>query len=76
MDALSLDNAESSSNRAMTGDIDEDISHNLDVIPAKAGIHFALRGRSTWIPAFAGMTSSAHCFLSKWRILAPGANPG
>jgi hypothetical protein len=59
MDALSLDNAEGSSNRAMTGDIDEDISHNLDVIPAKAG-----------------MTSRAHCFLSKWRILAPGANPG
>ncbi|MET0231128.1 MAG: hypothetical protein ABW186_09380 [Rhodanobacteraceae bacterium] len=26
------------------------------VIPADAGIHFALARRSRWIPAFAGMT--------------------
>jgi hypothetical protein len=27
------------------------------VIPAKAGIHFALALKSKWIPAFAGMTA-------------------
>jgi hypothetical protein len=28
----------------------------IAVIPAKAGIHFALRAEAEWIPAFAGMT--------------------
>jgi hypothetical protein len=29
----------------------------LTVIPAKAGIHFALLAEAKWIPAFAGMTA-------------------
>jgi len=28
------------------------------VIPAKAGIHFDLRRKAKWIPAFAGMTAN------------------
>jgi hypothetical protein len=28
------------------------------VIPAKAGVHFDLRAKAKWIPAFAGMTKS------------------
>ena len=29
---------------------------SLSVIPAEAGIHFDLRAKATWIPAYAGMT--------------------
>jgi hypothetical protein len=29
----------------------------MTVIPAKAGIHFALMQKRRWIPAFAGMTA-------------------
>jgi hypothetical protein len=32
------------------------IAVQIAVIPAKAGIHFDVRAKSQWIPAFAGMT--------------------
>ena len=32
------------------------ITHFLNVIPAKAGIHFWFVPTGVWIPAFAGMT--------------------
>jgi hypothetical protein len=31
------------------------LAPEFDVIPAKAGIHFAVETESSWIPAFAGM---------------------